>query len=53
MRNMFYGYEVQSFGTTVAWTLNKKEADEAFAKSHSITVQYKHNGEVKAVLRVK
>ncbi len=47
MRNMFYGWEVQSHGITIAWTLSKKEADEAFNKSHGRVVMFKHNGEVK------
>ena len=47
MRNMFYGWEVQSFGVTISWTLQRKEAEDALNKASGSAVLFKHNGETK------
>lgn len=52
--NNFYGYEVQSMGTTISWALTRSEADKAFKESHgSNVVMFKHNGQVKSVIASK
>ncbi len=53
MRIPFYGYEVQAFGYTIAWTLNKQEAEKAFKESHGMSVMYKHNGDIKVAISTK
>lgn len=49
----FYGWEVQSNGVTLEWTLQRAEADKAFDKCRVGAKMYKHNGQTKQLVQVK